>query len=188
MELGAMLRKDEILDIDEAYNVVLILLIDGKTGIHGASEYGQHFLVGAVDVRGYHVDSGDHDVLGPGVGEVEHIVDHFLFFGLDDAVFMTHIHIGAQFGLGHSGDLLAGIDAHHAQDTIGGFVHHEDNGGEKLYQTVNNSAVSKGYLLRGGHGPCLGNDFTEKQDHDGQYTRGDAYRHADTHGKSCGQR
>ena len=88
-----VIAEYEILDVDQADDIVLILLIHGKPGVHGLPENLQHIAVGGIHADCHHIDSGDHDILGHGIGEVKHIVDHLLFFGLDDTVLMAYVYI-----------------------------------------------------------------------------------------------
>ena len=146
MEIFHILRQYKILDVDKADNIVLVLLIYGKTGVHGIPENGEDFGVAVLDIYGYHVDAGNHDILCQRVRKIEHVVDHFPLLGLNDAVLVADLHIGPQLRLGHGGDLFAGVNAHQAQNTVRELVDHKDNRGKKLHQAVNNSAVSKGEL------------------------------------------
>ncbi len=190
LEMFLVLGEDEVLDIDQADDVVLVILIHGETCVHGLPEDGEHFLEGGFHVHGDHVDPGHHDVLGQRIGEIEHIVDHLFLLGFDDAALVAHVHIGAELCLGHGGDLLAGVDVQQAQDSVGHFVHHEDYGGHDLHQAVYDAAVGQRDFIRGEHGPGLGDDFAHQQDDEGQDTgshgHGDAEAQSDGGGQGRG--
>ncbi len=178
-EIFRISRKNEVLDIDETDYIVLLLLVHGKTGIHGFPEYIHHLVIGSVYVDSNHIDPRDHDILCQGIGKIKHIIDHFPLFGFDDAVLMTYLHIGAKLGLGHGSHALAWIDMHQPQDSVRQLVDYENHRGQELHQPIYDAAVRQGKLFRGNHGPGFGDDFAEDQNDNGQSPGSNAYRKVD---------
>ena len=118
LEILLIFREDKVLDVDQADDIILVVLIYGESGVHGFLECRHDFTESGIDVHGHHVDPGNHDVLGQGIREIEYIVNHFPLFRFDNAVRMADFHIGAQLGLCHGGNLLTGVNVQYAEDAV----------------------------------------------------------------------
>jgi len=110
MESTLILRQDKVLDIDQTDNIVLVILIDRKPGIHGIPENCQNIVISSIQTDRYHIDAWNHDILGVGIGKIEHIVDQLAFLGFDDTVLMTDVHVGFQLAFSHGAGFFVGID------------------------------------------------------------------------------
>ncbi len=52
----------------------------------------QNIVISSIQTDRYHIDAWNHDILGVGIGKIEHIVDQLAFLGFDDTVLMTDVH------------------------------------------------------------------------------------------------
>ena len=101
MESTLILRQDKVLDVDETDNIVFIILIDRKPCVHGITEHCKYIIIGSIKTDRYHIDPGDHDVLGMSIGKIKHIVDQLSLFGFNDAILVADIYIGLQLTFCH---------------------------------------------------------------------------------------
>ena len=109
MKFLRRMKQKEIFHIDNANHVVAVSLVDRDTGKTLRTEDLKKLFVGAVNVCTDHIHAGDHDVLGGGVAEIKHVVDHLPLVALDDSVFMAHIHNCAELMLSHKAGLGIGV-------------------------------------------------------------------------------
>ena len=101
MESTLVFCQDKVLAIDETDNIGFIVLIDRKTWVNGITEHCKYIIIGSIKTYRYHIDPGDHDVLGMSIGKIKYVVDQFSFLGFNDTIFMADIHVGFQFAFGH---------------------------------------------------------------------------------------
>ena len=93
MEMLRILKEEKVLDIDDADDVIGLIFVNGKTGIHVFFEQRFDIIVSIMYIGHDHINAGDHDIPGDRIRKFEHIMYHLAFFSLDHAVLMPHIHI-----------------------------------------------------------------------------------------------
>ena len=94
MEICRIFCKDEVFYVYQTDNVVRILFVDRKSGIHGLPKYGKHLFIAVLHINGDHVDTGNHNILGNCIGKIKYIVDELPLLGLDHTILVAYIHIG----------------------------------------------------------------------------------------------
>ena len=101
IEVGFVLGQDKVFDIDQANDIVRIVLIYRESGVHGFTESGQNIIKSSIHIHCDHIDLGNHDIFGQRIREIKHIIDHFFLFGFNYAIFVAHVHNGTKLVLSH---------------------------------------------------------------------------------------
>ena len=93
--------KQQILHIDDTDDIIGSVFVNRKTCKFVFFEYFNQFIVSAVDICKCHINSRYHDFFCLGITEIEYVIDHLVFFGLNNAGFFSDIDNGSQFFFGH---------------------------------------------------------------------------------------
>ena len=96
-----VVTEKQIFHIEDTNHVVGRIFIDWQPGKLILLKNLNQLIVGTVYLRKGHIDSRNHDFFGLCIAKIKHIVNHGVFFRLDDAGFLADIHDCAQFFLGH---------------------------------------------------------------------------------------
>ena len=96
-----ILNQYEVLDIDQSNHVILIIAVNGNSGIHAFLKQLHYLIIMGIFTDRCHINSWNHNILGNCITEVKHIVDHFPLFRFNDSILMTDLHVGTQFIFRH---------------------------------------------------------------------------------------
>ena len=94
--------QKKILHIDDSYNIILCIFIYRKTGKAIFAENIDQFLISGIYVCKRNIDSWNHDILCISISQIKYVVDHFLFIGFNDPIFVTDIYDRTELFLCHS--------------------------------------------------------------------------------------
>ena len=100
-EMFPVFIKQQILHIDDTDDIIGSVFVNRKTCKFVFFEYFNQFIVSAVDICKCHINSWYHDLFCLGITEIEYVIDHLVFFGLNNAGFFSDIDNGSQFFFGH---------------------------------------------------------------------------------------
>ncbi len=148
IEMLRITQQNQILDIQMAYDVILVILfIYRKPGEHFPAESVHDIVIGGGGGDTGHVDSGHHDITRERISEIKDVVNDFLLAVFDDTVLAADFDIGFQFTFGKSGFLVQ-VNAEQSHDSGGQMINQEDDGGQEEHQRADNRCVLHGNLLR----------------------------------------
>ena len=169
-----LIVKKKILHIDDTNDIILCVLINRKTGKSVGSENIDQFFVSIVYVGKCYIDTGNHDVLGICISEIENVVDHFFFVGFNDTILVADIHDGTELFLGHGFVDSIRIYMQDVQEKSGYQIYHKDHGCHESHQKMNDSDITQGKLF--GIKCCIvfWCDLSEYQDRNRQSQRRNA--------------
>ena len=142
-----LIIKKKVLHIDDTNDIVLCVLIDWKTGKSVCTENIDQFFVSIVYVGKSYIDTGNHDVLGICISEIENVVDHFFFVGFNDTILVADIHDGTELFLGHGFVDSIRIYMQDVQEKSGYQIDHKDHGCHESHQKMNDSDITQGKLF-----------------------------------------
>ena len=188
LEVLTPVVEKEIFHINNADDIVLAVLADRKPCELVFAEDIDQFIVGIVYAGECNMHPGDHDILGIGVAQIEYIVDHFLFAGLDDAAFMADVDDGAELFLGHAFLHGGGIHPEKQHDKAGEQVDDKDHRRHDDHDKPDHMDIPHGYLFRVQRRVILRGDLAEYKDRHGKHCRCNAdHISAESICKCCGK-
>ena len=178
LEVLVIFKSDEFLHVDDTYDVLPLLVIYGKPGVHALLEYLKDLVIGIIYINAYHSDLGDHDILGNMVGKIKKIVDHLTLFSFDLTILMADINISLDGILCYCIALSVGIDTHDEENSLCHTVYDNDKRCKYDHKDINDTRICKSHLVRRYGSPCLGNYLADYKYDKGKNTRHDPYRYA----------
>ena len=184
-----MIKQNKILHIHNADDIVRIFLVNRDTGKAFLLEQLHELVKGCVYIYHDHIDTRHHNILGHSIPEIEYVVDHLLFFALNNAFLMAYFHDRPKLILCHGILLFVGVYTQKKEDCHGQLIDNEDHRSQNHHQHMDGTCIGKRDFLRIQRGHGLWRDLTEYQDQQCQHTGGHANRriaeHA--HGQGCHQ-
>ena len=82
------------------------------------SEHGYQVIIGASDISKSHINAGNHNILGLGITEIEHVVYHLAFLALNNAFLMADVDDGAQLVFCDSVAFSALVDPQKGENAV----------------------------------------------------------------------
>ena len=92
--------KEQIFYMQDADDIITGIFINRKSGVRNLHILLQQFIIRSSNRNHGHIGTGNHNITYTGISEVHYVCDHFLFFVLDNAFFLTDIY--------HSDQLIFG--------------------------------------------------------------------------------
>ena len=160
--------EQPIAGVQDADDVVGVLLIHRETGQAGGLDGLRDLLRRVVHPQHHHVGAVDHHVPGGHVVKFEDVLDHLLLTGLDGAFLLADVHHHADALLRYLIVLLVGVDMYQTQHGICGDSQQPDERPHDGGQERHHPAGEAGHLLALLHGHPLGYQLAEDQREEGE--------------------
>ena len=181
LEILIAVIEKQILHIDDTDNVILAALVNRKAGKLVLPKDLDQFLVCIIDFRKCNMNHGNHNILRLGVAQVEHIVDHFLFFRLNNAVLMTHIHDRPKLILCHGLVHCCRIHAKQKHDRPAKKIENKDHRGHYRHKRADDHNIPKCDLFGIDRGIILRRNLAEYKNRKGKHRGSDTHHIAAKH-------
>ena len=190
MKFSGRMDQEEIFDVDDSNHIVAVILINRNTGETFRTENLQKLFIGTVDIHAYHIYPRDHNILGGGITEIKHVIDHLAFVTFDDAIFVADIHNGTKFMFCHEAGLGIGIHMKQFQKKTGQVIDDKNHRCQDLHEERNDIGVTECEFFRMDGCQCFRGDLSEHQYQKGQNTGSDTYSGTaeEVHDQCGGQR
>ena len=163
-----LIVKKKILHIDDSDDIVLCVFVDRKTGKSVSAENIDQFLIAVIYIGKRYIYTGNHNILGICITEIENIVDHFLLVGFDDTILMAYINDGTQFFFRHDIVDIVRIYTKNIQEKSRDQVDHKDYRCHDSHQKMNYCNVAKSNLLGIDRSIVLRGDLSKYQNRNSQ--------------------
>ena len=106
------------------------------------------FLISGIHVNKSHVNSGNHYIFGSRITEIKHIVDHLLFFPLNNTVFLPYIYHRTKLMLCDGVFLRIGINTKEKKNAVSQFSHNVNNRGQYCHKRIYRSGIGERQIIR----------------------------------------
>ena len=161
--LGQLGVEQVVPGVQNAHNVIRILVVDGESGNAGVPDGAQDFLRSVPYPDHHHVGAVDHHVLGGGIVKLENVIDELFLVGLDSAPFLAQVHHHADLVLAHVFLIGFRIDVEQTQHPVGGLAQQPDYRAEHRGHRPHYANCGPGYPLGLLHGHPFGYQLTQHQ-------------------------